>query len=320
VWLTPDARGYVDSSNLYAYAGGEPINRRDPTGEAATVGPDGTIHGVASWGRYTITSDEAHRDPVAVLRILESDEDLDKEGQENIMMAAGLPIPYSSACRPEIGERCWQPQRRGPREYLRPPPCDASDFFVGLVVPSNYEPTSRCMQAGHATAQGVAIIVARRAAPANRGIANPLPTLNNPMPGPPQINGGPFKTTVGRSYPRGMGVVNGSKGTTHNLNVRLRDANGKVVGSWREISGEMTPEQLAMAMRRGTNSAHTEPKALTRVNLQPGQTLEMTGQRSPCSSSCSGILETAARESGATIIYRWRENGRTMTMVFPQPR
>jgi RHS repeat-associated protein len=33
VWLTPDPMGYRDSSNLYAFAGGDPVNRRDPTGE-----------------------------------------------------------------------------------------------------------------------------------------------------------------------------------------------------------------------------------------------------------------------------------------------
>ena len=32
-WLTPDPMGYRDSSNLYSFAGGDPINRRDPTGE-----------------------------------------------------------------------------------------------------------------------------------------------------------------------------------------------------------------------------------------------------------------------------------------------
>ncbi|HEY0521450.1 MAG TPA: RHS repeat-associated core domain-containing protein, partial [Ilumatobacteraceae bacterium] len=32
-WLSPDPMGYRDSSNLYAYAGGDPVNRRDPTGE-----------------------------------------------------------------------------------------------------------------------------------------------------------------------------------------------------------------------------------------------------------------------------------------------
>jgi hypothetical protein len=31
--LTPDPLGYQDSSNLYAFAGGDPVNGRDPTGE-----------------------------------------------------------------------------------------------------------------------------------------------------------------------------------------------------------------------------------------------------------------------------------------------
>ncbi|MFL6244945.1 MAG: Ig-like domain-containing protein [Thermoanaerobaculia bacterium] len=34
-WLGPDPMGYQDSSNLYAFAGGDPINRRDPTGTDA---------------------------------------------------------------------------------------------------------------------------------------------------------------------------------------------------------------------------------------------------------------------------------------------
>jgi RHS repeat-associated protein len=32
-FLTPDPSGYADSSNLYAYGGGDPINNSDPTGE-----------------------------------------------------------------------------------------------------------------------------------------------------------------------------------------------------------------------------------------------------------------------------------------------
>ena len=32
-WLSPDPIGYQDSANLYAYAAGDPVNGRDPTGE-----------------------------------------------------------------------------------------------------------------------------------------------------------------------------------------------------------------------------------------------------------------------------------------------
>jgi RHS repeat-associated protein len=34
-FLSPDPMGYVDSSNLYAFAGGDPINRRDPDGRCS---------------------------------------------------------------------------------------------------------------------------------------------------------------------------------------------------------------------------------------------------------------------------------------------
>ncbi len=31
-WVSPDPMGYIDSSNLYAFAGGDPVDRRDPAG------------------------------------------------------------------------------------------------------------------------------------------------------------------------------------------------------------------------------------------------------------------------------------------------
>ena len=42
-FLTPDPQGYGDSSNLYAYCGGDPVNCSDPTGNAAHVSRSGTI-------------------------------------------------------------------------------------------------------------------------------------------------------------------------------------------------------------------------------------------------------------------------------------
>jgi RHS repeat-associated protein len=43
MWLTPDPAGYQDSSSLYAFAGGDPINGRDPVGLAThTVVSKGT--------------------------------------------------------------------------------------------------------------------------------------------------------------------------------------------------------------------------------------------------------------------------------------
>src|SRR5262249_15754766 len=39
-FLSADPAGYRDSSNLYLYAGGDPINRRDPTGLCGEQGED----------------------------------------------------------------------------------------------------------------------------------------------------------------------------------------------------------------------------------------------------------------------------------------
>ena len=42
-FLSGDPLAYKDSSNLYAFAAGDPVNGRDPTGEEASVGTTGTI-------------------------------------------------------------------------------------------------------------------------------------------------------------------------------------------------------------------------------------------------------------------------------------
>jgi RHS repeat-associated protein len=54
-FLTPDPMGYRDSSNLYAFAGGDPVNGRDPSGEAnqmpkAVVGEQATVKNLLDAG------------------------------------------------------------------------------------------------------------------------------------------------------------------------------------------------------------------------------------------------------------------------------
>src|SRR5207244_539098 len=43
-WLTPDPLGYRDSSNLYAFAGGDPVNGRDPAGLGVATTADGSFY------------------------------------------------------------------------------------------------------------------------------------------------------------------------------------------------------------------------------------------------------------------------------------
>jgi hypothetical protein len=47
VWLTPDPRGYKDSSNLYSFCGGDPVNCTDPRGEGALADTGWSLLG---WG------------------------------------------------------------------------------------------------------------------------------------------------------------------------------------------------------------------------------------------------------------------------------
>lgn len=140
--------------------------------------------------------------------------------------------------------------------------------------------------------------------------AGNVPHPNGTKVPPDQVNSGKFNVDVGQAYPTGQGV---RPPTTHNLNVRVLDENGSTVRSWREVSGEMTDSQKTLNQlpgRKGELSSHTEQKALTRADWTGDDTIIMTGQRAPCS-NCKGGINQAARETGASIYYQWRENGVT---------
>lgn len=122
-FMTPDPEGYQDSSNLYSFCGGDPINCSDPTGRAASVNLKGDIIGIRPGGsRYFISSAQAKADPVWALRLLESDSDLGFDEQEEVMIRAGLRIPYSSACRE--GENCLSGKRTNTRAFTHLPKGD----------------------------------------------------------------------------------------------------------------------------------------------------------------------------------------------------
>jgi hypothetical protein len=72
----------------------------------------------------------------------------------------------------------------------------------------------------------------------------------------------------------------------------------------------MTPEERALGFPRSTLATHTEARAVKRIQLQPGDILEIRGQYDPCG-SCIHAMRKAAEEVGATIRYWWPGGSRT---------
>jgi hypothetical protein len=82
------------------------------------------------------------------------------------------------------------------------------------------------------------------------------------------------------------------------------DAKGNVIRNWWEVSetGLKMPNGAAIG-RYGD----TEQKALLRVALKPGETLEIRGSWSPCTTGlcCDSAMQAVSIDSDATIIYRF---------------
>lgn len=91
-FLTPDPEGFADSSNLYAYCGGDPVNCTDPTGRAASMSQSGWIlatnnHGGGALRRFS--PEEIAKDPPAVRRFLGLRSDITAFEADDIMTRAG---------------------------------------------------------------------------------------------------------------------------------------------------------------------------------------------------------------------------------------
>jgi len=95
-------------------------------------------------------------------------------------------------------------------------------------------------------------------------------------------------------------------------NVTVGEPSGKIREQQRLISGSTTLEEKALRFPYNMWASHTEARAARNIPLQRGETMTITGQYPPCR-TCKEAMDLAARESGATIIYRWRENGVTQT-------
>jgi hypothetical protein len=85
----------------------------------------------------------------------------------------------------------------------------------------------------------------------------------------------------------------------HIAEVILFSASGRMMANWWEVSENV-------GVRGVGRAGDTEQKALTRVNLKPGQLLEIRGIYNPCTldKGCDAAMQNAAEESGAEIVYR----------------
>jgi hypothetical protein len=85
----------------------------------------------------------------------------------------------------------------------------------------------------------------------------------------------------------------------HIAEVILYDRSRSELAHWWELSQSLDARGVGRA-------GDTEQKALVRVHLKPGHTLEIRGAYNPCTlkGGCDIAMQTVAKQSGAEIVYR----------------
>lgn len=114
---------------------------------------------------------------------------------------------------------------------------------------------------------------------------------------PLQLSG---TTQVGPAYRTfDEAFKNKAHANCHIAEVILFDENQSEVARWWEVSQSLGAKDIGRA-------GDTEQKALVRVNLKPGQTLEIRGAYNPCTlrGGCDIAMQQVAKRSGEEIICR----------------
>ncbi|HEX8411235.1 MAG TPA: RHS repeat-associated core domain-containing protein [Thermoanaerobaculia bacterium] len=91
-FVTPDPEGHRDSSNLYSYCGGDPVNCSDPTGRAAALSRSGWILATDNRNGNRIrrfSPEEIAKDPLGVRRFIGLRSNISAVTADDIMIRAG---------------------------------------------------------------------------------------------------------------------------------------------------------------------------------------------------------------------------------------
>jgi RHS repeat-associated protein len=100
VFLTPDPLGYADSSNLYAFAAGDPINNRDPRGE-----------GIGEWlsEKYNRAADSIDETVEMVMEGTDDSQWFTRSAAQTMQLASGF-LRSGTQSGTELGEgkSAWQ--------------------------------------------------------------------------------------------------------------------------------------------------------------------------------------------------------------------
>ena len=154
-FLTADPLGYQDSSNLYAFCGGDPVNCKDPTGtEAARTAKGGVyITNPKNGARYLISKTDAEADPVAL--------------QDMLMIEGGLSRQQAKDFLQEMGLRYTHPYER---RVVRPDLPNGDGWVKNIIVAtSGLPPQNRQQQIAQGVLQIAGSVGMVRATKANAG-------------------------------------------------------------------------------------------------------------------------------------------------------
>ncbi|MGN6187073.1 MAG: hypothetical protein ACTHQM_25840, partial [Thermoanaerobaculia bacterium] len=161
--LSPDPLGYVDSGNLYSFAGGDPVKGRDPRGLSAAPLRDGGVFvkNDKTGIRYKVPAKDAREHTLAL--------------QDLLMTEGGLSAQKTKDFLQERGLKYTHPWERPVVEKILP----KGDNWIlnGLIASSGLPPQNRqqeIVQGGLQIAGTVVMITAAKSN-LNRGIATTHP-------------------------------------------------------------------------------------------------------------------------------------------------